>query len=136
MNIQSIARHFLSNTIKRSFSSSASIVKVITQDDIKMYAKLTGDHNPVHFQGNESIVHGTYLIGLVSCVMGTKCPGAGTKVLELSSKFFKPCVVGTEVKIEVNLSERRKITNANYVVCQNSNPSHIFVEGKAKLLLT
>ena len=114
---------------------STFITRVIRDKDVKAYAELTGDDNPVHFQGEESIVHGTYLLGLVSSVMGTKCPGPGTKVLELTSKFVKPCLVGTEVKVEVNLSEKRKISLATYKVSDVQSQDTVFVQGTARLLL-
>jgi acyl dehydratase len=67
--------------------------------------------------------------------MGTKCPGPGTKVLELTSKFVKPCLVGTEVKVEVNLSEKRKISLATYKVSDVQSEDTVFVQGTARLLL-
>ena len=114
---------------------STFVTKIIRDVDVKAYAELTGDKNSVHFQGDQSIVHGTLLLGLVSSVMGTKCPGPGTKVLELSSNFVKPCLVGTEVKIEVNLSEKRKISKATYKVTDVQCEETVFVQGTAKLYL-
>ena len=101
---------------------STFITRVIRDKDVKAYAELTGDDNPVHFQGEESIVHGTYLLGLVSSVMGTKCPGPGTKVLELTSKFVKPCLVGTKVKVEVNIDTIRGLGTVCFTVKCYFNP--------------
>ena len=115
---------------------SSFVTRVIREKDIKVYAELTGDDNPVHFQGEHSIAHGTFLLGLVSSVMGTKCPGPGTKVLELSSQFVKPCPVGTEVKVEVNLPQKRKISMASFKVSDMHCQDNIYVQGTAKLLLS
>ena len=89
----------------------------------------------MHFQGDQSIVHGTLLLGFVSSVMGTKYPGPGTKVLELSSQFVKPCLVGTEIKVEVTIPRKRKISMASYKVTDFNCQDIIFVQGNAKLLL-
>ena len=89
----------------------------------------------MHFQGDQSIVHGTLLLGFVSSVMGTKYPGPGTKVLELSSQFVKPCPVGTEIKVEVTIPRKRKISMASYKVTDVNCQDIIFVQGNAKLLL-
>ena len=114
---------------------SSSIIRTITIQDCQNYAKLTGDTNPIHLQGESSIVHGTFLLGLVSSVMGTKCPGEGTKVLELKSKFLKPCPVGVTVEVNVNLLETRKISKADFLIKDSSNDSIKYVEGQAKLWL-
>ena len=46
---------------------SASLVKTITRKDVTLYADLVNDHNPVHLaEDGQGIVHGTYLLGLVS----------------------------------------------------------------------
>ena len=89
----------------------------------------------MHFQGDQSIVHGTLLLGFVSSVMGTKYPGPGTKVLELSSQFVNPCPVGTEIKVEVTIPRKRKISMASYKVTDVNCQDIIFVQGNAKLLL-
>ena len=115
--------------------SCSTIIRTVTVQDCQNYAKITGDTNPIHFQGESSIVHGTFLLGLVSSVMGTKCPGEGTKVLEIQSKFVKPCPVGVTVKVTVNLLDKRKISKADFVIKDFNNDSLIYVEGQAKLLL-
>ena len=111
------------------------MTQVIQEKDVKIYAEITGDNNPVHFKGDQSIVHGTLLLGYVSSVMGTKCPGPGTKVLELSSQFINPCPVGIEIKVEVTIPRRRKISMATYKVTDVNCEDTVFVQGNAKLLL-
>ena len=100
---------------------SHTIVRTIGIQDCEKYAKLTGDTNPIHLQGDSSIVHGTFLLGLVSSVMGTKCPGEGTKVLQLQSKFLKPCPVGETIEVTVNVLDTRKISKAEFVLNVASN---------------
>lgn len=121
---------------KRCLSSrlrSFELTRIITVQDVEDYARLSGDTNPVHFNGDSSIVHGTFLLGLVSSVMGTKCPGPGTKVLELTSKFVSPCPIDTPVNVKVELLSDRKIITASYLVSDKVQNT-IFVQGNAKLL--
>ena len=48
-------------------SDTASLVKTITRKEVIQYADLVNDHNPVHLaEDHKGIVHGTYLLGLVS----------------------------------------------------------------------
>ena len=110
-------------------------VRTISIQDCEKYAKLTGDTNPIHLQGDSSIVHGTFLLGLVSSVMGTKCPGEGTKVLRLQSKFLKPCPVGETIEVTVTVLDTRKISKADFVVKSFADDSKKYLEGQATLLL-
>ena len=47
-------------------------VRIISKDDVSEFGKLTGDSNPVHFEGDSPIVHGALLVGIVSSIIGTK----------------------------------------------------------------
>lgn len=134
MHLRSILLN-LKQLPRNCYSTSAAIVKKISSEDIRLYAQLTGDDNPVHFQGDQSLVHGTYLLGLVSSVMGTKCPGPGSKVIELKSKFVNPCLVGSEVQVSVQVQDLRKITTATFQVKTNEEKSRILVEGTARIYI-
>ena len=50
---------------------TARVTRKITKEDVAEYGELVGDHNPVH----KDIVHGTFLLGLVSGVMARWCDG-------------------------------------------------------------
>ncbi|GAB1868349.1 Armadillo repeat-containing protein 7 [Camponotus japonicus] len=80
-----------------------SVFKVITNDDILKFAELTGDYNPIHTESAKNIAHGALLNGLVSGLIGTKLPGAGTIVIEQNLKFPKPCYAGDSVKVIVKI---------------------------------
>jgi len=64
----------ISKLIFRHLSSQNryEMVRVISKADVEQFAQLTGDTNPVHFEGEAPIVHGALLIGIVSGVIGTK----------------------------------------------------------------
>ena len=38
-----------------------------------VHPPLIGDYNPIHTGGDQGIVHGTYLLGLVSALVGKLC---------------------------------------------------------------
>ncbi|KYN18758.1 Armadillo repeat-containing protein 7 [Trachymyrmex cornetzi] len=81
-----------------------SVLKVITNDDILKFAELTGDHNPIHTESARNIAHGALLNGLVSGLIGTKLPGAGTVVIEQNITFPKPCYAGDTVEVIVKIT--------------------------------
>lgn len=79
------------------------------------------------------IVHGTYLLGLVSGIMGTKCPGPGTKVVEIQARFPSPCPMDSDLKISVQIEDVRKLASAKFEV--KSEDDVVCVQGSARLIL-
>ncbi|XP_046586529.1 armadillo repeat-containing protein 7 [Neodiprion lecontei] len=111
---------------------SITITKSITEDDILSFAKLTDDFNPIHITSPKNIVHGAFLNGLVSGVIGTKLPGAGTIVVEQIIRYPKPCYAGDTVSITVEIVTVRKIIKCKYRCI--ANMERIVLEGEAKLM--
>lgn len=96
--------------------------KVVTDEDIEMFAKVSTDHNPVHldddyardtiFQGR--IAHGMLTAGLISAVIGEQLPGHGTVYMGQSLKFLAPVRPGDMVYAEVTVTgidmAKRRVT--------------------------
>lgn len=109
-----------------------SVFKVITNDDILKFAELTGDYNPIHIDSARNIAHGALLNGLVSGLIGTKLPGAGTIVIEQNLTFPKPCYAGDTVEVIVKIVSVRKIIKCEYMCIANGDK--IVLEGEAKVM--
>ncbi len=92
---------------------SAQISKTITEADIELFAKATGDFNPVHldqayaektmFKGR--IAHGLLSVGLLSTVLGNILPGHGTIYLSQEVKFLAPVRIGDTITARVEVIE-------------------------------
>lgn len=92
---------------------SRYLQKVITDEDIEMFAQISTDHNPVHldddyardtiFEGR--IAHGMLTAGLISAVIGEQLPGHGTVYLGQSLKFLAPVRPGDLVHAEVTVTD-------------------------------
>ena len=92
---------------------SAQISKTITEADIELFARATGDFNPVHldqayaektmFKGR--IAHGLLSIGLLSSILGNILPGHGTIYLSQEAKFLAPVRIGDTITSKVEVSE-------------------------------
>ena len=92
---------------------SAQISKTITEADIELFAKATGDFNPVHldqayaektmFKGR--IAHGLLSVGLLSSILGNILPGHGTIYLSQEVKFFAPVRIGDTITAGVEVIE-------------------------------
>ena len=134
-----IIRRNQSNDSRNTYKTS----RLITSHDVKQFAYLTSDSNPIHLEvGPENqppIVHGALLMSLVAGVIGTDFPGPGSIVLSQEMSFMAACPVGTIVTIEVTLENEktapkpRKITCCNFSCCDSNDKSICFMKGKAKL---
>ena len=80
---------------------TARTSKQITQTDLTLYAAVTGDFNPIHFDPvyaaqtrfKGPIAHGMIAAGLVSGLIGMKLPGPGTVYLQQTLNFLAPVKV-------------------------------------------
>ena len=93
--------------------ASAQIVKTITEGDIELFARATGDFNPVHldaayadktmFKGR--IAHGLLSVGFFSAILGNILPGHGTIYLCQEVKFVAPVRIGDTITAKVEVIE-------------------------------
>ncbi len=98
--------------------------RTISADDVQAYADVSGDDNPLHLDPEyaattsfgQPIVHGAFLLGVVSKVLGRDYPGHGSVAVSLSAKFLRPVPVGSEVRIEVKVAE--KVERFGHVRCR------------------
>jgi 3-hydroxybutyryl-CoA dehydratase len=92
---------------------SAEWSRTVTEDDIKLFSKATGDFNPVHldptyaektfFKGR--IAHGLLSLGYISTVLGNILPGHGTIYLSQEVKFLAPVRIGDTITARVEALE-------------------------------
>ena len=103
-----------------------SFERHISADDVKRFAEVVGDLNPIHLDMEfaersffkKRIVHGAFLAGLISKILGMDFPGQGTVYISQNSVFKRPVYVDTTVKVEVKVSEvmiemRRLVLDTN-----------------------
>ena len=94
--------------------------KVVTDQDIEMFAQVSTDRNPVHLDDDYAqdtifggrIAHGMLTAGLISAVIGEQLPGHGTVYMGQTLKFLAPVrpgdMVYAEVKvIDIDMAKRR-----------------------------
>jgi 3-hydroxybutyryl-CoA dehydratase len=87
--------------------------RTVTEDDIELFAKATGDFNPVHldpayaektiFKGR--IAHGLLSVGIISTILGNILPGHGTIYLSQEVKFLAPVKIGDTITARVEVLE-------------------------------
>ena len=90
---------------------SESLIKKITEKDIKTFSILTGDTNPVHVNDDfakktifkKKIAHGFLSASLISTVIATKLPGPGSIYLSQTLKFLSPVFIDDEVVTKITI---------------------------------
>lgn len=93
----------------------ASLSRAITDDDIGAFARLTGDHNPLHVDEafavrsrfGRRVAHGLLSAGLVSAVLGTRLPGPGAIYLQQTLRFVRPVYPGDTLTATVEVTAFR-----------------------------
>jgi acyl dehydratase len=91
-----------------------------TQDDVILFAKVSGDHNPLHLDAEfaattpfkRPIIHGALASSIFSKVMGTEFPGFGSVYLKQVSEFKRPMFVDTDyeaVFTVVSIDEKKHV---------------------------
>ena len=91
---------------------TASFFHTLTDADVRLFADLTGDHNPLHldetfaqktrFKGR--IAHGMLSASFISTVVAI-LPGPGTIYLSQSLAFRAPVRIGDTVEAQVTVTE-------------------------------
>ena len=121
---------------------SATFTRTLTEDELFLFAAVSGDVNPVHLDSEfaaesvfkERIAHGMWSGSLISAALATVMPGPGTVYLEQSLAFKRP--VKLDDTLTVTLSVLRK-ERRNRVVFQcevrNQNDEKV-VTGEAKVV--
>lgn len=123
---------------------TASVTKTITDDDIRAFADLTGDHNPVHLDDDfakgtrfgRRIAHGMLSAGLISSVLANKLPGTGTVYLSQSLSFVAPVYPGDTVTARVTVTKARedKPIVTLETICTNQRDEPV-IRGEAVVLV-
>jgi 3-hydroxybutyryl-CoA dehydratase len=118
---------------------SASYERTISEADVREFALLSGDVNPIHldeayaqatrFKGR--IVHGMLPVTFVSTVLGTRLPGAGCIFMGASFRFKAPVRIGDTVVATCTVREINAAKARVTFDCACTVGDTVVVEGDA-----
>lgn len=120
-----------------------SFTKTVTEADVKAFADLIGDFNPLHMDAEYArrsrfgrrVVHGMFTGGMISAVLGNKLPGPGAIYLSQQIEFLAPVYIGDTITATVEVTgwrpDKRIITLKTDAYNQSATQ---VVTGKAVLL--
>jgi 3-hydroxybutyryl-CoA dehydratase len=130
--------------MKFKVGDKASLSRQITDADIRAFAELSGDFNPVHLDDafasttrfGRRIAHGMLGASLISTVLGTKLPGQGAIYLSQTLQFLAPVFPGDTVtaKVTVTKIKEGKPILTLETVCENQR-GETLIKGEAVVLV-
>ena len=93
----------------------ASRSSQISEEDVELFARLTGDTNPLHLDERfasqtrfgRRIVHGMFSVSLISAVLGNDLPGFGTIYLDQQVRFLAPVFIDDTITATVEVTRLR-----------------------------
>ena len=127
-----------------NLGQSAEVVHVVTEDDIRVFGKLSGDHNPLHFDENWAkktmfkgrIAHGILTASFISAAIGMYLPGPGTIYMSQSMRFLGPVRINDTITARVEVAtlndEKERVTLKT--TCTNQH-GKVVLDGEALVTL-
>jgi acyl dehydratase len=93
----------------------ATWTRTLSSEDVELYARLTGDRNPLHFDVDFAagtkvgglIVHGGLTTGLFNALVAMELPGPGSVFLHQEWDYPAPAHIGDTVTAEAEVIESR-----------------------------
>jgi acyl dehydratase len=126
--------------VKLNIGDTASRSKTIADADVRAFAAVSGDHNPIHVDDDfasgtffkRRIAHGMLSASLISAVLANDLPGHGSIYLGQTLKFVAPVFIGDEITARVTVTSVRddKPIAKLETVCVNQH-NEIVIKGEA-----
>ena len=121
----------------------ADITRTITESDINEFARISGDHNPIHIDNEyakksrykKKIAHGLLSASFFSALFGTKLPGTGCVYTYQSLKFKRPIYVGDVVNSIVKIKSIDKKNKKIMFSTQCIVRTKIAIDGEAEIYI-
>lgn len=87
---------------------------LITEDIVIKYSEISQDMNPIHLDDEYAkksifkrrIAHGMLLGGFISGIIANDYPGEGSIYLQQIINFVKPCYIGDEIDVIIELIDK------------------------------
>ncbi len=120
-----------------------SYSQTITDADVKSFAGISGDRNPVHMDEEyaensrykKRIAHGIMSASYFSALFGTKIPGEGCVYVAQSLQFKRPVYLGDTVTATVIVNKIDLVKKRVFfrTICKVKNK--IVIDGEAELFV-
>jgi acyl dehydratase len=122
---------------------SVSYSQTISDADIKTFAGISGDRNPIHLDEEyaknsrykKRIAHGLITASYFSALFGTKIPGEGCVYVSQSLNFKRPIYIGDTVTAIVEVTSIDLVKKKVFfrTICKVKNK--VVTDGEAELFV-
>jgi len=123
---------------------SASKTKTFTDEDVRTFAEISGDKNPIHLDDEfaagtrfkKRLVHGILASGMISALLGMELPGPGSVYIKQTLNFRAPVYIGELITAAVTVIKTRedKPIVTLETVCKKQDGT-VVIDGEAVLLV-
>lgn len=115
----------------------------VTDDTVRGFALVSGDHNPVHLDEEyasntrfkKRIAHGMLGGSLFSTIFGTQLPGEGSIYVSQSLVFKRPIYIGDKIAATVTITridtEKRRV----FFTTQCTVEGKVVIDGEAEIYI-
>jgi 3-hydroxybutyryl-CoA dehydratase len=133
----------MASTVTWIVGDSRSFVKTVSDEDVRLFAQVSGDHNPIHLDNayaaqtrfKKRIAHGALLASYISNIIGNEIPGAGSIYLSSSLRFRAPTFVGDTVTTVATIAAIRTDKPIFTLSCECRNQlGEVLCSGEAVVL--
>lgn len=98
-----------------TLGQTATYTKSVQEQDVQMFAAVSGDANPVHLdpdfarstQFGERIAHGMLTGAYISAALAMELPGPGTIYLNQSLRFRLPVKLGETLTVKLEVTDKK-----------------------------
>ena len=127
--------------MKPEVGQKASRSQTVTAEHVELYAQITGDRNPLHFdEGFTSrtkfgrlVVQGGITSGLLNALVAEDLPGPGTVFMSQELQYPAPVYIGDTITVEGEVLEvhaTKPVTRMKFTVTQQDG--EVVLEGDAR----
>ena len=108
---------------------TATYSRVVNEQDIHLFAAVSGDVNPVHLDAEfaastpfgERIAHGMLTGAFISAALAMELPGPGTIYLSQTLRFRLPVKIGDTVSVALEVTAKTPRRQIVTLDCKASN---------------
>lgn len=126
-----------------TIGDTASRTRTISDDDVRLFAQVSGDDNSVHLDETYAattifkrrIAHGMLTTSIISAILGNDLPGLGTIYLSQSVRFKAPVFIGDTITATVELTHYREDKRiATFSTTATNSDGVLVLEGEAVVI--
>lgn len=126
-----------------TLGQKASFSKLVTEQDVVLFAAVSGDVNPVHLDEDFAagtifggrIAHGMLTGAVISAALAMELPGPGVIYLGQTLRFTRPVKLGDRITVHLEVTDKRDDKHIVKLDCKVTNQDDkVVASGEAQVI--